>query len=273
MIARVLAAAELDVESLLFLMRSLQIASLPIDLELYTTVHYLDEQAKMDDSVLSRLQEADLIDEDGRVDPSLVNWLRVVEHPDIMATAISRNQDVVRRVVIARRGPHHVMAMQIGNEILLQAIRYNSEDPEEVVTAPLWDSLRLSKTLLDPPAAQMDKIAWQYSLDNLPMYESGIPREIEDGMNTSGPTANVLRSLFQEAGQEATIRIDCRQENGDFLWCSAPVLVVDTPQGRVITATRKDRRDMLVTLGSGTYNRFKTAMSDLVAMTPSQGWF
>ncbi len=264
---------QLDSEALLSIMRSLGIGSMPMDLELYSMAHFFGEQSELDSSTLSRLRSGELIDENGRIDPDLENWLRILEHPDITASAISRINNRVRRVVIARRGPHHVVAMRIGNEILIQAIQCNSRNFEEVVAAPLWDSLRLSETLMDPPAARMNNITWVSSLGDLKGNPSTLPIEIQQAMETQGPTKEVLQELFGTNGQRAQIFIEQRQKTDEMMCCPAVVLVADTRFGRVIMGTRKDRVNIVATLGGGSYKRFKSAIGDLIAMTPSQDWF
>lgn len=52
----------------------------------------------------------------------------------------------------------------------------------------------------------------------------------------------------------------------------AGVLVADTSMGRVTSAVRRSGQNLAVTFAR-TYPRFKTAMADLVGLTPSRNWF
>ncbi len=268
----ILAAAHLNVDSTLYLLRALGIESVPLTLELHANVYYSHEQALVDGVIAPKLVEAKFIDSNGNIDPALARWLRVLERPDITACAISRTGTHVRRVVVARQGRDHVMALRVGDEVVVQSIWSRERSVDNLVAAPLWDALRLSEKNMDPSPAEMKSITWEYTKDDLRNQSNDIPEEIRKALSTPGPTAKVLKELMTSDGQRCEIMIQ-QEWNLKSVYAPSAVLLADTKFGRVVLGTRKERSHMITTIGAGTYARFRTAINDLIAMAPSRDWF
>jgi EspG family len=269
-----LAAVYLDIESALLLMRTLGIRSTPLALGLYAVV--LDvESTPSGEAALRALFDSGLIDENGNVDSVLAEWLQVLGDPDVIASASARIGGRKRYTVVARKGTDHVLAFRIDDEIVLQSIMSPRRTVDDLVVAPLWDALRLSKEDMDPPPVEMQSITFirEVAQDPSRKHAGSVPREIKDAMNKTGRTGQILKELTASTeGQRCRIMIQQRYGNNKVHSPSA-VLVADTRFGRVVSGTRRVGSKMVTTLGDGTYGRFRTAICDLIAMTPSKDWF
>jgi EspG family len=255
-------------------MRTLGISSTPLALGLFWP-GLDDEQAAMTGEAFSALRAADLIDAEGDVDGALAGWLQVLGDPDIVASAEARIGNRLRTIVVARKGIDHVLALRIDDEIVIQSIGSQARSVDDLVAAPLWDALRLSQENMDPPPAQMQSVtfSWELSRSINRKYSGDIPNKIQDAMNRTGLTAQILNELATSTqGQRCGIMIQ-QSSSTERVYTPAAVLVADTRFGRVVSGTRKEGSQMVTTVGDGTYNRFRAAICDLIVMTPSQDWF
>jgi hypothetical protein len=97
-------------------------------------------------------------------------------------------------------------------------------------------------------------------------------RELRRSLGVDLPTAKVLNEVSSYVGQR--VEIVMRENRGiESVQTPAGVMVADTSAGRVVSAVRRNGSALSVSFGPGTYSRFKAAMADLVALTPSRSWF
>ncbi|GBG40593.1 ESX secretion-associated protein EspG [Mycobacterium montefiorense] len=233
-----LAAAYLDTDSVLYLMKKLSLNSAPLTLDLYSRGLTSREQQAIDDHAFSALLDAQLINSDGDIDRALAAWLYVLCKPDISASAMAREGPRLRRVVVAQRGGDHVMAARIGEELVIQSIWSRGRSVDDLVAAPLWDSLMLPGHNMDPPAAAMQSVT--FTRKNIKSgYQdqaSQFPKEIDNALKRNGQTAQVLDAVMNGEGQRCHIMVE-RNWGTEIAFCPAAVLVADTSFGRVISGT------------------------------------
>lgn len=268
-----LAAAYLSVDGALFLKRLLGIDSFPAVLALYSNVYYRTDQHRVDDITVPVLVRSGLLDVDGSVEPDLARWLRVLERPDVEASLRAMNGEFMRRVVVARRGSEHVMAVRRGDEVVIQGLWSHGQRAHEVVAAPLWAAMRESEGSQSPPPARMTSVT--APLEEFQRVAQSPPGEIVRPLRQLGvdaATARVLNEVSTYSGQRCEI-VMYDNHGTEPVVTPAGIAVADTSFGRVITAVRKHGSQLSVTAGPGTYARFRTAVEDLIAMTPSRNWF
>ncbi|MDA0252101.1 MAG: ESX secretion-associated protein EspG [Actinomycetota bacterium] len=268
------AAAHLSVDGVLFLMRLLGIESMPPALALMDNVYYAHDQAVVDDITVPILVEHGLIDINGRVDPTVESWLRVLERPDIEVELRAMEGERMRRAVVARRGGDHVLGLRRDEEVVIQSIWSQGTSIDEVLAGPLWAAIRPSPDVAAPPPAEFDIITMP--LDQAEALAAHPPgdmiRELRSELRVDLRTARLLNEVSQYAGQR--VEIVMREYRGiQAVQTAAGILVADTSMGRVISAVRRSGSTLTVSFGPGTYARFKAAMADLVGLTPSRNWF
>ena len=268
------AAAHLSVDGALFLMRLLGIDSLPAVLALMDNVYYAHDQRVVDDVTVPILVEHGLIDLEGRVEPTVAGWLRVLERPDIEVELRAMEGERMRRAVVARHGEDHVLAVRRDEEVVVQGIWSQGNSLDDVLAGPLWAALRPTPELSAPPPAEFETITMSLAqAEALAAHPPGdMIRELRRELRVDLPTARLLNEVSQYSGQRAEIVM--RESRGiESVQTPAGVLVADTSMGRVISAVRRSGSTLAVTFGPGTYARFKMAMTDLVGLTPSRNWF
>lgn len=270
-----LAAAYLSVDGALFIKRLMRIEWLPEVLGLIGNVYYAADQAVVDDHTVPQLVDSGLLDIDGTVEPSLAKWMKVLAAPDIVATLRAMNEDRMRRAVVARRGDDHVLALRRDEEVVIQSVWSAGSTLEGVVASPLWSALRVSDTKLAPEPAEMDTIT--LTLDEVRELSDIDPhdRRVAIWMRDHGVdkvSARVLAEVATYTGQRAEIAIEQNQGVTTFK-SPVGVGVADTSAGRVVSAVRQIGSQYQVTFGPGSYARFKTAITDLVAIVPTKNWF
>jgi EspG family len=274
MARQLLASVDLSVDAALFIKRLMGIDSLPTVLALLNNVYYPQDQALVDDQTVPILIDKGLIDLDGRVDPTLAKWMRVLERPDMEVTLRGMESDRMRRTVIARRGEDHVMGLRRNDEVVIQAIWSTRNSLEDVVSGPLWAAMRVSQEVAAPPPAEFDTVTMPLeqaaTLAKTPPGE--MVRLLRGELGVDLETAKILNEASTYSGQRCEIMM--RENRGiTTVDTKAGVFVADTSYGRVISAVGKQGSRLWVTFGPGTYVRFKAAMTDLVGLTPSRNWF
>lgn len=270
-----LAAAHLSVDSALFVKRLMGIDMVSPVLALMDNVYYAHEQQIVDDHTIPQLVDAGLVSPDGVVDQDLASWMRVLAEPDIEVTLRAMEGDHMRRGVIARRGDTHVMALRRDEEVVVQSLWSDGEAFDEVVSAPLWAAMRRSKDELAPPAAEMESVTMpleQASALAAASKPGDMVRALRGELGVDMRTARILNEVSRYGGQRCEIVM--RENRGiETVDTEAGVFVADTDEGRVLSAVRRQGRRLSVTFGAGTYGRFRVAMADLTALTPSRNWF
>jgi hypothetical protein len=275
MARELVAAAHLSVDGALFLMRLLNIDSLPPVLALMDNVYFAADQRVVDDITVPILVAHGFIDpQTGRVEPTVEAWLRVLERPDIEVELRAMEDNRMRRAVVARRGAEHVLAVRRDEEVVIQGVWSQGNSLEGAVAAPLWAALRPCAELAAPPPAEFDTITM--TLPQAQALAANPPgdmiRELRRELRVDPATARLLNEVSRYAGQRAEIVM--RESRGiEMVQTPAGVLVADTSMGRVISAVRRSGPAVAVTFGPGTFARFKTAMADLAGLTPSRDWF
>lgn len=271
----ILAAAHLSVDSALFIKRLMGLDSLPPVLALMNNVYYPQDQAVVDDETVPLLVEAELIDLDGNVDPTLASWMRVLERPDIEVTLRGMQEDRMRRAVVARQGETHVMAMRRNDEVLIQAVWSTTKSLDDVVSTPIWSAMRESPEVLSPAPAEFESVT--FPLDQVAEISAAtapgdMVRALHGELGVDVPTAKILNEVSAYSGQrcEIVMRENCGIQTVDT---KAGVFVADTSYGRVLSAVGRQGSRLWVTFGPGTFARFRAAMTDLVQLTPSRDWF
>lgn len=268
-----LAAAHLSVDGVLFLKRLLGIESLPVVLALLDNVYYAADQAVVDDHTVPVLVDNGLLSPDGTVEPSLHKWLRVLERPEVDVSLRAVEGDRMRRVVVARRGDDHVLALRRNDEVVIQGVWSHGQSVDEVMCAPLWAALRVSRDELAPPPADLESVTLPWAeVQELATCPPGQNlRWLRDhGVNPAA--AKILNEMSTYSGQRAELVI--HQDQGITTFeTPAGVGVADTSAGRVVSAVRRQGSQLYVTFGPGTYARFRAAMTDLVELTPAKNWF
>ncbi|MGV0743858.1 ESX secretion-associated protein EspG [Mycolicibacterium sp. XJ870] len=270
---QMLAAAYLNVDGALFLQRLLGIEGFPTVLALYSNVYYRAEQNLVDDLTVPVLVQSGLLDAEGNVEPDLKRWLRVLERPDMEVSLRAMNGERMRRVVVARRGDEHVMAVRRNDEVVIQAIWSDGQKVEDVVAAPLWAAMRESETVAAPPPARMETVT--APLAEFRRIAENAPGQIQRPLRQMGvdpATARILNELSSYSGQRCEIVIH-ENRGTESVMTPAGIAVADTSFGRVISGARKQGSQIFATFGSGSYARFRAAVDDLIAMTPSGTWF
>lgn len=268
------AAAHLSVDGTLFLMRLLGIDTLPPVLALMDNVYFAHDQAVVDDITVPILVENGFIDLNGRVEPTVESWFRVLERPDIEVELRAMEGDRMRRAVVARRADEHVLGLRRDDEVVIQGIWAQANNLEEVLAGPLWAAMRPSAEQLAPPPADFETLTM--SLQQAKALASHPPgdmiRELRRELRVDLPTARLLNEVSQYDGQRAEIVM--REYRGiEAVQTPAGILVADTSMGRVISAARRSGSSLAVSFGPGSYARFKTAIADLVGLTASRNWF
>jgi hypothetical protein len=268
------AAAHLSVDGVLFLKRLLAIDSFPTVLALMDNVYYAADQAVVDDITVPILAGQGILDLEGRVEPTVERWLRILERPDIDVELRAMEGPRMRRAVVARRGGDHVFALRRDEEVVLQGLWAQGTSLDDVVSGPLWAAMRPSPEVLAPAPAVMDTVT--VSIEQAAALASRPPgdlvRDLCRDWGVDLPTARVLNEVSSYSGQRAEIVM--RENRGiESVQTPAAVMVADTAAGRVVSAVRRSGSALAVSFGPGTYRRFKAAMADLVALTPSRGWF
>lgn len=275
MARELVAAAHLSVDGALFLMRLLGIDSLPPVLALMDNVYFAADQRVVDDITVPILVEHGFIDpKNSRVEPTVEAWLRVLERPDIEVELRAMHDDRMRRAVVARRGGEHVLAVRRDEEVVIQGIWSQGNSLDDVVAGPLWAALRPSPEETAPPPAEFEAVTMTLKqAEALAAHPPGdMIRELRGQLGVDLPTARLLNEVSQYSGQRAEIVM--RESRGiESVQTPAGVLVADTSMGRVISAVRRSGPNLAVTFGPGSYPRFKSAMADLVGLTPSRNWF
>lgn len=270
-----LAAAYLSIDGALFIKRLMRIEWMPEVLALLDNVYYAADQAVVDDHTVPQLVHGGLVDVEGTVEPSLAKWMKVLAGPDVIATLRAMNENRMRRGVVARRGEDNVLALRRNDEVVIQGVWSAGNSLDDVVAAPLWSALRVSETQLAPEAAEMDTIT--LTLDQVRELSAIDPhgRRVGTWMRDHSidkASAKVLAEVATYTGQRAEIAIEQNQGVTTFK-TPVGVGVADTSAGRVVSGVRKVGSQYLVTFGPGSYARFKTAIADLVAITPTKNWF
>jgi hypothetical protein len=274
MARELIAAAHLSVDGVLFLKRLLAIDSFPTVLALMDNVYYAADQAVVDDITVPILIEHGILDLDGRVEPTVQGWLRILERPDMEVELRAMEGPRMRRAVVARRGGEHVFALRRGEEVVLQGLWSQGNSLDDVVAGPLWAAMRPSPEVPAPAPAPMDTVT--VSMEQAAQLASHPPgdlvRELRRSLGVDLPTAKVLNEVSSYVGQR--VEIVMRENRGiESVQTPAGVMVADTSAGRVVSAVRRNGSALSVSFGPGTYSRFKAAMADLVALTPSRSWF
>ncbi|SON61869.1 ESX-1 secretion-associated protein EspG1 [Mycobacterium simulans] len=268
-----LAAAHLSVDGVLFLKRLLGIESLPVVLALLDNVYYAADQAVVDDHTVPVLVDNGLLSPDGTVEPSLHKWLWVLERPEVDVSLRAVEGDRMRRAVVARRGDDHVLALRRNDEVVIQGVWSHGQSVDEVMCAPLWAALRVSRDELAPPPADLESVTLPWAeVQELAMCPPGQNlRWLRDhGVNHAA--AKILNEMSTYSGQRA--ELVNHQDQGIITFeTPAGVGVADTSAGRVVSAVRRQGSQLYVTFGPGTYARFRAAMTDLVELTPAKNWF
>lgn len=269
------AAAHLSVDGALFLMRLLNIDSVAPVLALMDNVYFAADQRIVDDITVPILVRHGFIDaRTARVEPTVEAWFRVLERPDIEVELRAMDGERMRRAVVARRGAEHVLAVRRDEEVVIQSIWSQGNCLDDVVAGPLWAALRCSAEVLAPPPAELSTVTM--TLDQAAALAAHPPgemiRELRGQLGVDLPTARLLNEVSQYSGQRAEIVM--RESRGiESVQTAAGVMVADTSGGRVISAVRRSGASVAVSVGPGSYPRFKTAMADLVGLTPSRNWF
>ena len=268
------AAAHLSVDGALFLMRLLGIDTLPPVLALMDNVYFAHDQAVVDDITVPILVEQGFITLDGRVEPTVESWFRTLERPDIEVEMRAMEDDRMRRAVLARRGEDHVLGLRRDEEVVIQGIWSQGANLDEVLAGPLWAAMRPSAEVAAPPPAEFETIT--LSLQQAEALASHRPgdmiRELRRELGVDASTARLLNEVSQYSGQR--VEIVMREYRGiEAAQTPAGILVADTSAGRVISAARRSGSTLAVSFGPGSYARFKTAITDLVGLTPSRNWF
>jgi hypothetical protein len=271
----ILAAADLNVDSALFIKRLMNIDSLPPVLALMNNVYYPEDQAHVDDETVPLLVAAGLIDLNGAVDPTLASWMKVLERPDIEVTLRGMQEDRMRRAVVARRGEMHVMALRRNDEVLIQAVWSTTHSLDDVVATPIWSAMRQSAEVLAPAPAQFEAVTLpleQVTELSAASAPGDMVRTLRGELGVDVQTAKILNEVSAYRGQRCEIVM--RENRGiQTVDTNAGVFVADTSYGRVVSAVGRQGSRLWVTFGPGTFARFRAAMADLVQLTPSRNWF
>lgn len=269
-----LRVANLNVDSILFLQRLLDLHEFPEVLGLMGgNVYYQQDQERVDDVTVKALWEAGFIDLDGNVDPALKRWLTVLAQSDIYVACRGMEEHRMRRAVVARMGDINVLAARRGDALTVQRIWSGSKKLEDTVCAPLWAAILPTQDGPAPEPAKMPSI--MMSLDDITKIAEGKPGQVVRALCRKGVelrAARILNEASEYKGQRVEI-VACHNRGVEYVATKAAVMVADTSFGRVIFDPRKHGHEIVGTFGPGTLARFHSAIANLVKMTPSGDWF
>ena len=263
-----LQSIEVDADSLLYLQRHLELDSFPLVLGLYPRTFgdiQLDKAADAD--AVSFLRGVGLINEAGEVDEDLQSWLQVLHFPDAeIAVRVVREADGsdVMRTCIARRDKKVIAVLRWGEHITIQPIQRTADE----IAAALWQVLGPAETVsfagfgstLQRFAAVQQRVG-AGTLD----LQSGF-RSVGADPISAGVVAQALAGPYSTSEIVATVTVAGKV-------CTTPALaVLDTVAGRLLSAPRRDGREVEVSIRPGGERDFFESVSALLELT-DESWF
>lgn len=270
-----LRAVELNVDSILFLQRLLDLHEFPEVLGLMGgNVYYQKDQERVDDVTAETLWKAGFIDLDGNVDPTLKRWLTVLAQADIYVALRAMEEHRMRRALVARMGDVNVLASRRGDAITVQRIWSGSKKLDDVVSAPLWAAILPAQDGPAPDPAKMVTVTM--TLEQITNIAEGKPGQVVRALCRDAGVelrvARILNEVSEYKGQRVEI-VACQNRGVEYTSTKAAVMVADTSFGRVIFDPRKHGHEIVGTFGPGTLTRFHSAIANLMKMTPAGDWF
>lgn len=268
-------SAEFNLDQMLMLQQLLKVTRFSDVLEVRPPLHYIDDERRTaaQADALAVLTQQGVVEGGEVTEPTIAQWIRVLQRPDIELMARIWRKDTELGMCVCRRGPLHVVAMRYGDLYTVQPLSTGEE-----ITSVAQVVAPIQAVLGDGEPAAFEPI-------NLLVDEgAAIDRRVAKG-------ANYYQELIAAGVAEPSARfVTDALERGEEVWRSeigaieyvpggqvlskAGVGVFDTPKGRIIAAPSLALDGRLwSTFAPGTPVRLVKSVELIVETLPGLTWF
>lgn len=277
MARQTLSAIDVNTDEAVLLLRLAGIEEFGSDvLALHRNVYNEEDQRTVDLMVMPNLLAQGMVDEEGRINRTIASWLFAIDAPDIqISMRVAAGEEMLRATVV-RSDKMNVFALRHGHNIVFQQLWTDGSSVADTVAAPLWAALGEMEaaefTSVTAAASEFAAIAQDFPAADGAIENAGKFQARLRALGADRPAIAVLGEAAVYSGRRTEIVIS---SSVDGITRRAPwgVGVLDTSRGRVISSTFRNGPATNTTFAPGDYSRFKTAIADLIALTPGKGWF
>lgn len=266
-------AAEFNLDEMLLLQRLLHVGQFPIVLEVMAPPDYFDGGAAATAAAMESLLDKGVVTGDVVTEPSVAQWIRVLQRPDVELAARIWRPGAHLGISICRRGPLHAVAMRHQDLITIQGLSESSEIlAMHQILAPIMGALGSA------PAAQFEPINLLADVGRQIDQNVAKGADYYNELLAAGvpePSTRLITDALADRDQVWRAEIAAiEQAPGKAIHAQAGVGVFDTPLGRIVASPQIDLDGQLwSTFAPGTNDRLVTAVQRITDMLPSGGWF
>ncbi|HET9889401.1 MAG TPA: ESX secretion-associated protein EspG [Mycobacterium sp.] len=276
-------AVELTVDHAWFIAETVGAGSFPWVLAITSPYRDAAERSAFLDRQKAELTELGLVSEDGRVNPAVAEWIKVVCFPqrwlDLRyvgpgkdSGAAGGGAELLRGLVAQRTGAAgkpSITVVALRSAQLITFTAMNIDDPRALVPV-------LTVGLAQRPPARFDEFSMPMRVGARAdeRLRSGAPlAEVLDYLGIPHSARGVVESVFNGPRSYVEIVAGCHRD-GRHSTSEVGMSIVDAREGRVLVSpSRAFDGEWVSTFAPGTPFAIAVAIGQLTALLPDAGWF